>query len=512
MELIEEKIQLIAKEIQESNASTWTITKVIKELNGLNTKNETKLREHALKILKKMDPNAAKIYEIFSKMKVYTSRETIENFNRGQIIQSLIKETNISRNVAEKITLEVENEIKDSKIEILTASLIRELVNAKLIFYGFEKIRNQYTRIGFPAHEIEKKLNIKPYIGEETKEFILLNVLPKDALKLHYEGKIFIEDIGGFSNRPFSYSFIAEKETTLNKTIITNTKKLLKYNNFFSLPPNICGMSFVTAEFLKSENNAKKISKKINDYFSLIENDFSNYLELFTPNYLEEFSDNRIKAAAITNHLSNNKNTIIGVDSKYCLKLIETSKKEFTLLNNSDEEIISLNKKFFSQTKGIDLFININIEKLADNEDDIIKELQEISQLIQKLKIKKQKLLLEKKYLNEFNINTMKTAIGISGFFHLEENLNLENKDFFKKITKELKKTFKDELIFPLASKNAKDKFSGTIGKEVFSNKNLNFKECLNEKNICFLANATNLKELGELIENKVKLIKFKKN
>ena len=81
MEVIEEKIQIIAKEIQEANASTWTITKIVKELSNLNSNNETNLRNKALELLKKLDPDAWQIYNAFSKMKVYTSKETIENFN-----------------------------------------------------------------------------------------------------------------------------------------------------------------------------------------------------------------------------------------------------------------------------------------------------------------------------------------------------------------------------------------------------------------------------------------------
>ncbi|MCX5715565.1 MAG: hypothetical protein NTV07_01635 [Candidatus Omnitrophica bacterium] len=125
MELIEEKVQLIAKEILEAGANQWTITKIIKSLTEMNTASDKKLREKALELLKELDPNAAIIYERFSKMKVYTSKETISGFNRGNIITSLLKETSISRSVAEKITVEVENQIKDANISFLTPSLIR---------------------------------------------------------------------------------------------------------------------------------------------------------------------------------------------------------------------------------------------------------------------------------------------------------------------------------------------------------------------------------------------------
>lgn len=510
MEIIEEKIQLIAKDMQESNANTWTITKIVKELNELGTKNEKKLRDHALKLLKKIDPSAAKIYETFRKMKVYTSKETIENFNRGQIIKSLLNETSLSRSVAEKITIEVENEIKDSKIEFLTAALIRELVNAKLILYGFEKTRNQYTRIGMPAYEINKKIFNQPYAGCELKEFVFLNIIPKTAVDLHYKGKIFIEDVGGFAHRPFAHSFLAKKENNLEKTISKNIKLILKNKKYFGLTPNLKGLCFVLADFMKTEKSAKSISKKVNGTLDILDNDFSNYLELFTPSYLENYSENRIKAAAISNNLVNNKKSVFGIDSKYCLKLINFQNKDVTILNNSKEELVSINKKFFSTNNGIDLFVNINLENLTLDEDIIFDELEEISKIIEKLKEKKKELLLEKKYLSKFNVEKMNTGIGLTNLFSLQNKLNTQEKEFFKKATNKIHKIFQNELVFGLGSDNAKTKFSETIGRDVYSHNLLEFKDCLADKKGCFLAKTKTIKELNNLIDNDIKLINFK--
>ncbi len=509
MEMIEEKIQLIAKEMSEASASTWTITKIIKELSEMDTKNESKLREQALKLLKKMDINAAKIYETFSKMKVYTSKETIENFNRGQIIQTLLKETTISRSVAERITLEVENEIKDSKIEFLTAALIRELVNAKLILYGFEKIRSEYTRIGMPSHEIKKRINNQAYFGEELREYNFTNVLPKDALKLHYQGTIYIEDVQGFSNRPFAYSFLSKKYENLDKTIIENTKTLLKYKNNFSIMPSIRGISFVTANFMKKESDSKKIANQINNYFSLIDNNFINYLELFVPSYLEEYAKNRLDAAKISNNLSKNKNIIFGVDSKYGLKLLNLENLSFKILNNTKEELVPFNKYLFSKTNGINLFVNINLENLSKDEDKIFDELEEVSKVIEKLKNQKKELLLQKSYLKEFEIEKMQTGIGLTNLFSVGKDINGKEKEFASKAMKEINRIFKDDLIFGLGSINAKNKFSGTIGKEVYSHSTLDFKECMDLKKICYISKARNIKEAQELIEKDVKIINF---
>ena len=219
MKIIEEKIQIIAKEIMEANASPWTITKIVKELSEMNTTSEKKLREKSQKLLEELDPQAAIIYNKFNQMKVYTSNEKILPFNRGHIIKSLLKETNLPRNIAEKITLEVENQIKDAKIETLNTTLIRELVNSKLISYNYEEVRNNYARLGEAAHDIRKKLEEKPYFGEGVREYNTALVLPKKARKLHCEGTIHIEDTMGYSSRVFSHTHIFEKFEDEDETI-----------------------------------------------------------------------------------------------------------------------------------------------------------------------------------------------------------------------------------------------------------------------------------------------------
>ncbi|MDD3083663.1 MAG: hypothetical protein PHP82_01435 [Candidatus ainarchaeum sp.] len=510
MELIEEKIQIIAKEMQEANASQWTITKIIKELNELEIKNETKLRKISLEKLKSLDPEAGQTYEAFSKMKVYTTKENIQNFNRGNIIKSLLKETSISRNIAEKITGEVENQIKDSKINFLTTALIREMVNAKLINYGFEEIRNDYARLGEPVYEIKQKINNEPYANEQTKEYNLLKIIPKKIVKKQFNGEIFIEDLAGFTSKIFSYAFVCEKKESLEKTIISNIGNLIKKRKFFYLTPNLFGLTFVTAPFLKKDFQTKKSAKLINELFKIPEEGFVNSLELFTPTRLQEYSEYKLKAVELSNLLLEQENSVVQIDSKYCLKLIEQKEKNFLILNNSNEEYFALNNKLFSTTQGIDLFVNINLEKLAEkNEDDFFSKIEDILEDIKKLKEIKQKELLSKKYLNEFNISEMKTGIGLTNIFTISNKFS-ENKtkEFANKIYKQFSKE-NEMLLFGIASKEAKQKFEKTLKKEIFSHEVMGFEECLNSKKCCFTGKVKTLKEANELIDKKVKQICF---
>ncbi|MFA6064735.1 MAG: hypothetical protein WCW44_05525 [archaeon] len=510
MELIEEKIQTIAKEILEAGASEWTITKIIKSLSELNTTSEKKLRERALEMLKELDTNAALVYERFSKMKVYTSKETIHGFNRGNIITSLLKETTLSRTVAEKITLEVENQIKDAKISFLTPSLIRELVNARLITYGFEEVRNSYSRVGEAVADVAKKLQEGPYAGETVREYNILIQLPKKARELHFDGTIFIEDMEGYSHRPFAYSFVAEKKNSLEETICSAIKMVSHNRKYFYLPPSIYGLTFACAPFVKNPAQIKKTAELIKSTMEILEEKPTLSLELFTPTKFEQLSSFKVNASKISEQLLE-ENVVVGIDSQYCLKLIETKGKQFMILNNAIEEYYPLSKNLFSPTIGIDLFVNLNLERIADGNDEkeFFEKLNYIAEEIKKIKQNKKELLLKKKYLTEFRLNELKTGIGITNLFKLAENFpNAKPIEFANKTYKELSKLFEEDLLFGCTDK-ARERFSNTSGKEIFAQETMQFDECLSSKKTCFTGKAGSIKELNELLEKKVKQIEF---
>jgi anaerobic ribonucleoside-triphosphate reductase len=510
MNIVDEKIHIIAKEIQEAKASQWTITKIIKELSEMDTRSDKKLRKRALELLKKLDKEAAKIYETFSKMKVYTSLENIENFNRGQIIKSLLNETNITRNVAEKITKEVEEQIKDSKINYLTPALIREMVDSKLIGYGLEEIRNQYAKVGEPVFQIQKKLKEKSFSNESTREFVLLRDIPKQIREKHYNGEIFIEDLAGFESHIYSYNFISKREDSLEKTILRNVGKLIKKEKYFSLPPNLFGLTLACGSFVQNDKQAKKAAELIEEALKLPKQGFVNSLELFTPRILEEYSDARLNASKITNNLLKDE-SVVSVDSKYCLKLIDQKNKNFMILNNFNEEYFPLNNGFFSTEQGMVSFVNINLQKIAQNYNkNFFEKIKEISEEIKELDKIKRKKLEEKNYLKEFNIEKMKTGIGLTNLFDLYKEFEGEKtKEFANKTYKVLSKKFDDFLLFGLGSEKAKAKFSKEYGKEVLSHEAIGFEECLESKKCCFTGKASTLKEVYEMLDKKVKQIKF---
>ncbi len=77
-------------------------------------------------------------------------------FNPELIYQSLLKETKISKNDAHKIMEHVIRFLISANLKIITAPLIREVVNVHLLKNGFERERLQYTRIGLPYFDLNE--------------------------------------------------------------------------------------------------------------------------------------------------------------------------------------------------------------------------------------------------------------------------------------------------------------------------------------------------------------------
>ncbi|MDQ7785115.1 MAG: anaerobic ribonucleoside-triphosphate reductase [Desulfomonilaceae bacterium] len=149
---------------------------------------------------------------------VRTSSEAMDGWDRSRIVDALLRETFIDEGTAEDISLEVENNIKRSGIKVITAPLIREMVNAKLLERGLEQDRRLHTRLGVPLYDVEQLItrpnrenaNV-PHGPEATnltlaenikKEYALLNVFDQSVGDAHMRGDIHLHDLG-FIDRPY---------------------------------------------------------------------------------------------------------------------------------------------------------------------------------------------------------------------------------------------------------------------------------------------------------------------
>ena len=149
---------------------------------------------------------------------VRTSSEAMDGWDRSRIVDALLRETFIDEGTAEDISLEIEHNIKQSGIKVITAPLIREMVNAKLLERGLEEHRRQHTRLGVPLFDVDQlitrpnKENANVPHGPEAtnltlaenikKEYALLNVFDQNVGDAHMRGDIHLHDLG-FVDRPY---------------------------------------------------------------------------------------------------------------------------------------------------------------------------------------------------------------------------------------------------------------------------------------------------------------------
>ncbi|MEW6381000.1 MAG: anaerobic ribonucleoside-triphosphate reductase [bacterium] len=149
---------------------------------------------------------------------VRTSEEDFRSWDRQKIVEALVRETYIDEDTAIRISKEVESQIIASNLKIITAPLIRELVDAKLIEHGLERARWMHTRLGMPLYDVNQlilhpnKENANVPHGPEAtnltlaehikKEYALLALFSQEVSDAHMRGDIHIHDLG-FCDRPY---------------------------------------------------------------------------------------------------------------------------------------------------------------------------------------------------------------------------------------------------------------------------------------------------------------------
>ena len=87
---------------------------------------------------------------------VRTSTDDIVAWERAKIVEALVRETGIHPEIAGIIAIEVEKQLRAMSVKNITAPLIRELVDVKLLEYGQEDARRKHTRLGVPVYDVKK--------------------------------------------------------------------------------------------------------------------------------------------------------------------------------------------------------------------------------------------------------------------------------------------------------------------------------------------------------------------
>jgi anaerobic ribonucleoside-triphosphate reductase len=156
---------------------------------------------------------------------VRTSEEDVVRWDRRRIVEALIRETHVDVDTAEAISREVEKQIVQSGISLLTTPLIRELVDAKLIERGLDHARRMHALIGFPLYDVRQLIFLQnresanvPHGPEGTnlvlaegikREYALYDVFSQEVGDAHIAGDMHIHGLG-FIDRIYSSSHSLE--------------------------------------------------------------------------------------------------------------------------------------------------------------------------------------------------------------------------------------------------------------------------------------------------------------
>jgi len=225
---------------------------------------------------------------------VRSSEDSLQGWDRRRIVEALLRETLLDPDTAETIGQEVEEFVRQSKIKFVSAPLIRELVNAKLLEYGHEDERRRHTRLGMPIYDVEQLIlqqnkenaNI-PHGPEATnltlaetikKEFAFLNVFDQEIGDAHMIGDLHLHDLG-FIDRPYC------------------SGQSLEYIKKFGLSlPNALSLA-------KPAKHAEVLLAHMVKFAAALQSNFAGAIgwdavNLFFAPYLTELDDRRVKQLA----------------------------------------------------------------------------------------------------------------------------------------------------------------------------------------------------------------------
>lgn len=146
-----------------------------------------------------------------SELLVRRSDELLAQFDAQRIAEALVRETKLTPEIAAQISLEVKTQIQNLGIQVLTAPLIRGLVDAKLLEHGLTAAHRLHSRLGVPLFDadqiIQGTLNEgKASHGPEgtslmlaeaiKREFAMLSIFSESVVNAHLSGDLHIENLG----------------------------------------------------------------------------------------------------------------------------------------------------------------------------------------------------------------------------------------------------------------------------------------------------------------------------
>jgi len=191
---------IIVSNCLEAGIDFWIAAEVAMEV-AKEVSGEISSKEIQTKTTEKLyskNREAGEKYRRFHSIYVRSSKNIIEDFDRKRIVASLVEETGIPEEIAEVISKEAESDVRKMNLSFVSAPLLREIVNVKLLEKGYENERAKYTRLGLPIHDAHKTISmeknpeeVKNRMAENIiREYALLRLIPLHISDAHMKGEI----------------------------------------------------------------------------------------------------------------------------------------------------------------------------------------------------------------------------------------------------------------------------------------------------------------------------------
>ncbi|MFX1572549.1 MAG: anaerobic ribonucleoside-triphosphate reductase [Promethearchaeota archaeon] len=227
--------------------------------------------------------------------KVFRTEGDLAEFDSSRILNSIIKETGLNENEANKITELVVRRIISSGIKFLSGPHIREIVCSILSEQHFENERKLYTRIGMPLMDYEEILEKKSSFNSKiklnpekvlhwaanqiAKEYAHLRILSSEESKAHLYGDIHIHKLKYFDLRPLSH--------------IWDPRLVLK----FGIPPSV---DFIPCCKSEPAKNLKEAFLDLVKWLIMVQNEFCgnqgfHFITIFLAPYVKGLSEEKIQ-------------------------------------------------------------------------------------------------------------------------------------------------------------------------------------------------------------------------
>jgi len=145
-------------------------------------------------------------------VQVQTSSDDLTTWDRKRIVEVLVQEVGLDYRFAEAISIEVEQEVMFKKLSHVTTTLIRELVDGKLLEYGLQDATRLHGRLGLPLYDVAATMSgtgpfsdavLTPHLtsaqigGSVKRQFAFLKVLPRSVVEAHTRGDLHVRGLWG---------------------------------------------------------------------------------------------------------------------------------------------------------------------------------------------------------------------------------------------------------------------------------------------------------------------------